>query len=357
MKAKAMGKVLYIFSHPIAVEWERVSRGDTPTERMYGAFELKNRGWSVQTSDARFQGVSAPLIRFFRRYGINLLNWRSIKEIRAVDLVVVKDDFSLMTTIVCKILGKKLIYLDSMFQIPYRWWKRFAVRASISLADRVVGYSTTQALRWANELRVPSSKFVTLPYTLDMSFYSYTPLGGTDNIGSPFVLAVGRDMGRDFSTLVRGAHLAGMKLTLVTLPYLLQGINCRNSEVEVRQNLAYSELFSLYSDAVCVVIPLHAGIDYPSGIRAMLEGLVLGRPVIATRTPALEEYVEGPDVLFVEPYDEEELANAIRKCSKLDWEEKLLLDVIAQKYRTIYDMDKFVAGFEAVVCDVIDGNG
>lgn len=356
MNEKAMGTLLYLFSHPISTEWERVVRGDTPSERLYGAYELKNKGWIVRTSDARFQGPMAPLIRLLRSYGINLLNWRTIKEIRSVDLVVVKDDFSLMTTIVCKIFQKKLIYLDSMFMVPHRWWRRFAVKMSIKLSDRVVGYSESQVRRWSSELGVAAGKFIVLPYTLDMEFYTHTRADRGPNTAA-FVLAVGRDMGRDFPTLVKAARLARQKLTLVTLPYLLRGIELTGSEVDVRQNLAYSELFSLYAEAMCVVIPLHSGVDYPSGIRAMLEALVLGCPVVATGTPALKEYVEGDDVTFVKPCDARGLADAIEKYANLDATQIQSLSASAQKYKNLYKMEKFVAGFESIVSEVVGRKG
>lgn len=342
-------KVLYLFPSRSEAELESVRRGDIPSERFYGVVELQQRGWSVQFTNAKSNGVIGRVRSYLRHHGIHLIDVRTILAIRSAGVVVVKDDFSLMVSVVSWLLRTRLVYLDSMFEFPTIWWKRWAAVLSIKLADHVVGYSHSQIDRWCRELQVPYAKFTALPYTLDMGFYA--PNSGDLGIeGDSYILAVGRDMGRDFATLVEAANAIGVKLKLVTLPYLLKDIDHNRSDVEILQHLSYPELFSLYRGAAAVVVPLNAGIDYPSGIRAMLEAMVLAKPIVATRTPALVEYVDAEDpITFVRPNDSADLKHAILKVMQDYSSGCEALEKMKEKVIAKFCMDQFVTGFELIL--------
>jgi glycosyltransferase involved in cell wall biosynthesis len=354
MKSKTSPvSILYLFSHPIKSDVERVRDGSSPTERLYGMWELEQRGWTVKYCDARFHGCWAAIVRLFRRFGFNPMDPRTVRELQRADVVVVKDDFSLMASLFCRLFGTRLIYLDSIFVFPRHWWHRWAKAFSIRLCDRVVGYSAAQVTHWSEELQVPRRKFAILPYTLDVSFYE-RHRKEPRSTGDPYVLAVGRDMGRDYRTLIAATQSAGLKLKLVTLPYLIEGLEIAAPSVEVFQHLSYEELFSLYSGASVVVIPLKAGIDYPSGIRAMLETMVLGCPVVVTRTPALAEYVtDGEDVTFVEAGDVEGMKVALLEIIDFRQVSVERADRARAKAAAKYGMENFVSGFEEIIHQVI----
>lgn len=348
-----ISRVLYLFPHQIRDDLRRVHDGESPTERLYGFVELERRHWPVAFSDGRFQGAFGRLLKFFRNHGLHLVDPGTLRELKRAQIVVVKDDFSLMISIACRIFRTRLIYLDSMFVLPVRWWQRRAAVLSILLADQVVGYSKSQAERWGKDLEIPAEKFSVLPYTLDAEFYeSNSCTAGSDEGG--YVLAVGRDMGRDYRTLIEAVRVAGLKLKLVTLPYLLKGIEFEHPDIEILQHLSYQELFSLYEGAAAVVIPLKADIDYPSGIRAMLEAMILGKPVVVTRTPALVEYVEGgKDVIFVEPGDVGGLRAALLEVMRDPEASARMARRGREKVVSMYGMDRFVTDFEAILRRVV----
>jgi glycosyltransferase involved in cell wall biosynthesis len=134
-----------------------------------------------------------------------------------------------------------------------------------------------------------------------------------------YVLAFGRDLGRDYRLLVKAMEGLGCDLKIVTLPYLLEGISVDQPWIKTLQRVSYGELFSLYAGAKAVVVPLKPGVSYPSGLRAMLEGMLLERPVIVTRTPILEEYASDDEVHFVRPGDRLDLRDAIQRVVEADW--------------------------------------
>jgi len=339
VKAK---KILYLFPHPVKNTIAEIAAGSAPTERMYGLIELRHCGWTVNTCDSRFEGYFGSFCKFLRAYGIFILDFRSIIEIKRHDIVIVKDDFSLLTTVVAKLLGKQIIYLDSMFNIPKKWWKRKLIKLNILGADAVIAYSKLQIDLWSRELKIDSSKFTFLPYTVDTSFYKPLKPNSTD---SNYILAVGRDSGRDFATLINAVKGTGLRLKLVTLPYLLPADVKNESFIDLYERLSYRELFQLYADATLAVVPLKENISYPSGIRAVYEAALLEKATVLTRTAILEDYVEGDkDVLYVSPNNVTELRDAIIALTSAPQRRLEIQNNARQLVQSKYGMENFVHG-------------
>jgi glycosyltransferase involved in cell wall biosynthesis len=301
--------ILYLFPHPMASTLADVDAGVAPTERMYGLIELRLSGYRVAICDTRFTGLLGGLRSRLRRVGVFLLDWNTIRQIARHDVVIVKDDFSLLATLVAKMLRKRIVYLDAMFNLPRRSWRRLTARWNIAAADAVLAYSRNQIDLWSRGLGVAPERFNFVPYTEDTAFYSPVSTSGSHE---PYILSVGRDVGRDFTTLVEAVRGTGLRLKLVTLPYLLPEGASHESFIEVRERVSYQELFELYANAAIVVVPLGEALFYPSGIRAVLEAALLGKATIATFTPVLEEYMTADqDITYVPPRDVEQLRAAI----------------------------------------------
>lgn len=338
---KSRPSVLYFFPHSMRETFAEVESGIAPTERMYGLVELRHLGFTVNFSDSRYEGVFGRLCIFLRRYGVFLLDWGALREIFSHDIVIVKDDFSLLTTIATKLLGKKLIYLDAMFNVPRRRWRKWLIGICIRASDAVVAYSRAQISVWACQFDLPASTFTFFPYALDTAFYRKEK---STSVAGTYIFAVGRDMGRDFSTLIDAIRGTDLKLKLVTLPYLLPRHAISNANVEVFERVSYQELFALYAGAVVVVVPLKDAILYPSGIRAVFESALLEKATIVTHTPILEEYLEGErEVIYVRPKDVDQLREVI--LSLVANEEKRFLIEACAKRRVLedYGMDTFAA--------------
>ena len=164
-------KLLFLFPHQVLQELPKIMAKEKPTDQLYGAIELQEHGWDVNFSDDRHLGLFGRIHKLIMPYGINLINYSTIKRIMRNDVIIVKDNFSLMTTLVCRLLGKKIIYKDAMFRMPKRFWKKWSVYINLRLASAVICYSKYQARRWEERYKLRDGKIKTLHYSVDMSFY------------------------------------------------------------------------------------------------------------------------------------------------------------------------------------------
>lgn len=343
-------RILYLYPSPIGPELQKVHAGEAPSDRLYGLLQLRAYGHQVDVADSRFEGRAGQVVRQLRSRGVYVSDLATFRRLRDYDVVVVKDNFSTALSLAAKALNVKLVYVDAMFQFPRRSWKHGLNRLNLAMARGLVAYSRTQIAQWAQRYDVPLQRFTFLPYTIDTGFYTPTPATAT---GRPYVLSVGRDMGRNFKTLVEAMDGLGLDLRLVTLPYLLNGVRQDLPWIDVRQRVSYAELFELYAGARLVVVPLKSGLTYPSGVRGLLEAMALGRPAISTRTAVLEEYaVDGDGVAYVEPDDVAGMRDAIRRLSAdADTRATLArrgLELVHQRYH----MDVFARGLEQLLFDV-----
>lgn len=323
-------------------ELDLVMSGQAPTDRMYGLVELRRAGHDVHFDDSRFTASFDTVRRRVRPFA-NLMNAATLRGIADDDVVVVKDEFSTMLTSSCRANGTPVVYLDALFGFPKRFWRKAATRYNLAKAHGHVVYSREQIGLWSERYGMPQERFTWLPYCIDMAFYR-RPVRRT---AEPYVLSVGRDLGRDFPTLVTAMQGLGMNLKLVTLPYTLRGIDTSASWIEVLQHVKYEDLFQLYADALMVVIPLRGEVTYPSGIRGLLEALALRAPVICSRTTVLGEYVpEGQGVRYVNPGDPQALRSAIVSLRD-DHQDRMALEAAGEScVRTRYDMPVFAASLE-----------
>jgi len=340
-------KLLFLYPHPVGNLIDQIIDGKRPSEILYGLIELRKRGWHVNVSDHRYVGHFAPFVRVLKQFGINIIDIKTLSDIRKHDIIVVKDEFSLITTISAKIFKKKIIYLDSMFQLPRRFWQKQSIRLQCRMIHKILNYSSYQKALWVQELKLPPKVFKHVNYGIDIGFYKdVLPYESQCS----YILSVGRDLGRDFKTLIKAIEGTRYKLKLVTLPYLVKNLIGRYPWIEIFYNLPYKDLFHLYSGATLVVVPLKRGITYPSGIRAVMESIALGCLTIVSWTPVLDEYfTHEEDVIFVEP----ENPKALKKLIISITENQVLKDKIKKRalanLKKKYSITQFVNDFEELL--------
>ncbi len=355
-RASAAGpapRLLFLFPHPIADEARNVASGASPTERLYGAEELRRRGWQVAFSDSRFSGVTGRILKFLRQFSVIGIGFGTLRDIARSDVVIVKDDFSAAAALATRVFGRKLIFLDSMFAPPQRWWKSWGTRVSLRLAHETICYSQFQKQVWIERYGNLAQRIRVLPYTIDVAFYQRFV---TQDQPAPNrrILAVGRDVGRDYATLVEAIRGTDVRLDLITLPYLLRGVDVAgNPNITVHQRIAYEALFELYRDCALVVIPLKPGITYPSGIRALFEAMVMRRPFVATRNEVLQEYMtEGEHGAMAAPRDVAALREAILLGLDRGAANEPAVAASARLVQQRYDAAIFADELEPVLCEL-----
>ena len=319
MESKRIGpepkkpRVVFDFVRSPRQRLDEVRHGRAPRESLMAYVELESRGWQVKASDDRWSGRLGELRTRLMSY-IEIPSVRMMTTWASVDAVVVVTRFSVVLALIAKLLGKRIYFADAQFDLPKRLLSRWHTRLALRMADGVLCLSEHQARSWRKSFNLPGELFRLTGYSLDPVFFKQLQRPPVQTRGRPVMLSIGRDPGRDFTTLSKACTDYDCEARIVTLPYLLTPIVQQNPRVQVFSNVSYGKLFELYATSDVAVIPLVADIEYMSGIRAVMEGLLLGIPVIATRTPCLEEYfTDGVDILMVEAGDAEALAEAAWK--------------------------------------------
>jgi glycosyltransferase involved in cell wall biosynthesis len=134
--------------------------------------------------------------------------------------------------------------------------------------------------------------------------------------GEPYVLAVGKDLARDYGTFAEAVRRLGVRAEIAAYPRNLEDV--RLPPRTRARAVSAAELRELYAGAACVVVPQRRQ-EYPygsegGGLTSLLETLAMARPLVATDRPILHDYVtDGETALLVPPEEPEALAEAIRR--------------------------------------------
>jgi glycosyltransferase involved in cell wall biosynthesis len=131
------------------------------------------------------------------------------------------------------------------------------------------------------------------------------------------VIAIGRDLARDYPTLFSAVAPLDARVVCVALPRNVEGLEVP-ANVEIRARIPYAELRDLYRRAAVAVIALR-GAGFPfgsegSGVSAMLEAQASATPLVATDRPIVRDYVrDGETALVVPPEEPDALREAIAR--------------------------------------------
>jgi glycosyltransferase involved in cell wall biosynthesis len=151
-----------------------------------------------------------------------------------------------------------------------------------------------------------------IPFGVDETFYCPT----LSVRRGESVVASGIDRGRDWDTLVAAASL----LPQVPFEIYTQAGRVRGSlptNVAVHAPVSMPEHRNALRSARLVVVPTH-DLAYPTGQSVMLEAAACGTPVLATRTEAMSEYIDGSPIRALPLHDHEGAAEAIESALQED---------------------------------------
>lgn len=148
-----------------------------------------------------------------------------------------------------------------------------------------------------------------VPFGIDEHFFGFEKYRDGE-----IILSVGDDIDRDYPTLVKA-----LEIVRRTRPRV-RAILCTRSHgfpdwVEWHPNTPHRTLAELYRKAAVVAVATRPNL-HVSGMTAALEAMATGRPVVATDTPGMSEYVPATAGVLVPPGDGDALAEAI--CRLLD---------------------------------------
>ena len=167
----------------------------------------------------------------------------------------------------------------------FQKWTPFLQRV-----DKVIVLSRAQERYLIERGGVSADKVRFLYDKVDHRFFQ--PGDGSDD---GYLLSVGLEQ-RDYATLIDAVRPLDVPLIMLPSSAWLQSDRLSPDElprnVDVRGNVTYTELRRLYDRAALVVIPLRPHVRYAAGVNSVLEAMAMRTPLIVSRTPGLEGYVE-----------------------------------------------------------------
>lgn len=182
-------------------------------------------------------------------------------------------------------------------QALYRWLYRSV--------DGVVVFSYNQRSTLVLGLGLDATDVHVIPFGVDLD-----ELAVVETSESGAVVAVGRDLGRDWRTLVDAVDGTGWTVELMTRRGQVDHLHLP-PEVRFHSTVDRASYLSMLASASVVVLPSFVR-EYPTGQTVLLEAMALGKACVVTDTPAMRDYVEdGQTGVLVPPGDPAALAEAV----------------------------------------------
>jgi glycosyltransferase involved in cell wall biosynthesis len=179
-----------------------------------------------------------------------------------------------------------------------RWVNKTALRG----ADAIYVFSSAQVPVLRAEWGIAGSRIHFVPYGVDTDFWdpacpARAELSGigssrlADGPEQPLILSVGNDRHRDHELLLKAVRQVHAKLPAARLELVTSAPQQIPSEVGLwRPSVTHPQLRDLYRKARVVAICTRPNI-HASGLTAILESMAMGKAVIATHNPGLEDYI------------------------------------------------------------------
>jgi hypothetical protein len=193
-------------------------------------------------------------------------------------------------------LAEMLPRLSAHRRAAYRWAYRSV--------DRLYYFSSNQTEIYQRYLDLPADRLRPVLFGVDVDGFRPTGTPVED-----FVLVVGRDRGRDWATTFAALANAGLPAKVLCRPAEIGGHTVPGN-VEV-VGFVERDVYRDYLARARVVVVATRPLAYPTGQSVALEAMAMGKYVVATRTPAFEDYIVPGAIAAVPPFDPGGLARAI----------------------------------------------
>lgn len=183
--------------------------------------------------------------------------------------------------------------------------RRSLYRWLYGAVDAVVVFSANQVPTLVDTLGIPADRIHVARFGVDLDELSSA---ATTDAGT--VVAVGRDLSRDWKTLAAAVGGTGWEVELMTRRRQVVDIELP-PEVRFRDPGDRTAYLELLAAAAVVVVPTGVH-QYPAGQTVLLEAMALGKACVVTDTPGIRDYVtDGVDAVLVPPHDPDSLRDAI----------------------------------------------
>lgn len=306
-------KVLYLYSGD-RKRFSGKASVDFADSQLYGLNFLKDHG-----IDAEYKEIDDYWFgKVFARFGFNIKHSLSFFLTKGYDVVFGP---ALLPAMIFKTLFRsktKFIFLNISIVRTLKGVKgikRKFVLWCLRRVDGIVCLAYYQVEYLSKEMPDIISKLYFTPMGIDTEFHKPGKQLGK------YILAVGKDNGRDYKTFMESARkLPKEDFKVVCSPRNIEGITDIPSNVQIILGMSIRELRKEYENAKMVLIITHdddfrEGADC-SGQTVLLEAMASGLPVVASRRKSLFGYIDdGVEGVFVDFYDSDAIVRAVNLLS------------------------------------------
>lgn len=202
--------------------------------------------------------------------------------------------------------------------------RQHMVRAVSNQIDCYIVHSPKEVVSYAEYLRVPQSRVKFVPLQR-----GEIDVRREEETEAPFIVAMG-SAHRDYWTLVQAVDRLALHTIIVTRASDIVRLP-ESPHVTYMSGMTEQECIELMARARICVTPI-ANMATASGQVTFINAMQVGVPVIATRSPGTEGYIEdGCNGILVEPFDVEDLASKI----DLLWQDEYLRARLSNAAQTI----------------------
>ncbi|MBI2673874.1 MAG: glycosyltransferase family 4 protein [Candidatus Zambryskibacteria bacterium] len=304
-------RVLYLFAGPRRKLYEEYKKGKASDIHLVGFNHMVDYGIKATFLENR-------LTEFLRRISFNLTQLPVLFQLKSCDVIF--SGSGILTLFIIKYLlrlkkPKWIIYntyLSNSLKRNTGGLKGWVVKKAIFSADAIMSPSLAQQ-DFLRNIGFPAEKNYYVPYGVDHSIYDKD--ARVSEISERYILSTGRDVGRDYKTLIEAVRGLPIKLLISTFPRNLKDIGELPPNVSVSY-LPRTAMPPLIKKAEFVIIPTipegkMAGSDC-SGQYSLLESMSCSKAVITSARATLDGYfTTGQHGLIVAPENVAELREAI----------------------------------------------
>lgn len=184
--------------------------------------------------------------------------------------------------------------------------RRKLAQLSLQKIDCFVVVTRRECELYSDWLGLPISKFQFVPIA-----EKPIPVEWQEEFDDPFITVQG-SAHRDFSTFFKAIEPLDIKTVIASSQVALEGMEIPK-KVETPFGISRKECWKMTQQSRFSVVPMYNRPDIPAaGIVTIIEAMVMGRPVIASRCNGAEDYIiHGKTGFLVEPSSVESLREAI----------------------------------------------
>lgn len=307
-------RVLFLYAGSRKAFYEKWKRGEVPDTQLLGLNYMEQFGVDAECIEWRIP-------EFLRRISFNLVHLPYIFAIKKYEVVFLCAGLPLvfLAKYVLRWKNPKFViyntYLSNALKRHPRGVLHWFNKKAIEGLDMIVCTARAQ-IQPLIDAGIAPEKIVFRHIGIDAKSFLHPMLvGGKHRV--PYILSVGRDLGRDYKTLFEAVRGLDVKVVVATKPEAIVGLAVPPN-VEIRFHIPYEEMPALYRGALFVVTPLKSS-DNPdgsetSGQYGYLEPMAASKAVIVSDKPVVRDYIEHEKTgLLVQPDDARALRAEIER--------------------------------------------